>query len=75
MDKKQTVQWIVTAALRMVAGYLAIKFGKDAIDEQTWTALGEGLAGAILAGLSIYTSVKARKTLLATEPQATEAKK
>jgi len=68
VDTKQTIQWIVTAALRLVAGYLAIKFGKDAIDEKTWQALGEGLAGAALAIISIWTSVKARKTLLMQKP-------
>lgn len=68
MDKKQTIQWVITAVLRLVAGYLAIKFGKDAIDEPTWTALGEGLAAVVIAGVSVWTSVKARKALLAQEP-------
>ena len=68
MDKKQTIQWVVTAVLRLVAGYIAIKFGKDLVDEQTWTTLGEGLACVVIVVLSIFTSVKARKTLLAQEP-------
>jgi len=66
MDNKKTIQWIVTATLRLVAGYVAVKFGKDAVDEQTWASLGEGCAAVIIAALSIWTSVKARKTLLAT---------
>jgi len=68
MDKKQTIQWIVTAVLRLVAGYFAVKFGKDAVTEPTWAALGEGLAAVVIGGISIWTSVKARKQLLATPP-------
>ena len=68
MDWKQTIQWIITALLRLVAGYLAIKFGKDAVDQDTLGALGNGLAAAAIAGISIYTSIKARKKLLATPP-------
>ena len=68
MDKKQTVQWIVTAVLRLIAGFVAVKFGVDAVSDPTWTTLGEGLVGVIIAGASVYTSIKARRTLLATEP-------
>ena len=65
---KTTVQWIVTSALRLLAGYFAVKFGKDAVDEQTWASLGDGLVAVVIAGLSIWTSIKARKTLLAAKP-------
>jgi membrane protein YdbS with pleckstrin-like domain len=68
MDKKMVIQWIVTAVLRLAAGAVAYKFGKDAVNEQTWTAIGEGAIAALLAVVSIYTSVKARKNLLETPP-------
>jgi hypothetical protein len=70
VDKAQTIRWIVTAALRLLAGYFAVNLGQDAVSEQTWASLGDGLAAAIIAGLSIWTSIKARKTLLSQPPPA-----
>ncbi len=68
MNKQETVRWIVTAALRLLAGYFVVKFGKEAVSADTWAALGDGLAAVVIAGLSIYSSVRARKTLLDTKP-------
>jgi hypothetical protein len=67
MDK-QTIQWVATALMRLVVGYVAVKLGKDAVDEGTWSALSEAAAALVIVGLSVYSSIKARKTLLATEP-------
>lgn len=68
MDK-QTILWIVTAALRLMAGALAGKLGWDAATQEAnvQTAAG-GAVALIMVGISIYTSVKARQKLLATEP-------
>lgn len=70
MDSMQTIQWIVAAVVRLAAGYVAIKFGKNCVDDVTWTNIGAAFAGLAIAGVSIYSSVKARKTLLATPPPA-----
>lgn len=68
MDK-QTILWIVTAALRLLAGAVAGKLGWDAA---TQAANVETAAGAVVAlalvGISVFTSIKGRKALLATEP-------
>ncbi len=68
MDK-QTILWIVTAALRLLAGAVAGKLGWDAATQEinVQTAAGAVVA-LVLLGISIYTSVKARKVLLATPP-------
>ena len=68
MNKTETIRWIVTALLRLVAGYVAVRFGEHAIAAETWAALGTGLAAFIIAGLSIYSSVRGRKALLDTKP-------
>jgi len=68
MDK-QTILRIVTAALRLLAGALAGKLGWDAATQEAnvETAAG-GVAALVLVGISVYTSIKARKALLATKP-------
>lgn len=68
MDTSKTIQWVVTAGIRLVAGYFAVKLGQDAISEQTWASVGSALSALVIAGLSIYSSVKARKTLAESEP-------
>jgi len=68
VNKAETIRWIITAALRLLAGYVAIRFGKEAVAADTWAALGNGLAAVVIAVISIITSVKARKTLLNAEP-------
>jgi hypothetical protein len=68
MDK-QTILWIVTAALRLLAGAVAGKLGGDAVTQETNVqTAAEAVTALVLVGISIYTSVKARKTLLATVP-------
>lgn len=60
---KTILQWIITSLLRLLAGYFAVKFGKDAIAQESWDALGEGILAVLIAGSSIYTSVNARRKL------------
>lgn len=68
MDKSQTIQWVVTAVIRLVAGYVAVKFGTDAVSDATWTSISLAVAGAIVGIISVYSSVKARKALADTVP-------
>jgi len=68
MDK-QTILWIVTAALRLLAGAVAGKLGWDAATQEASVQTAAGaVAALVMLGISIYTSVKARQKLLATEP-------
>ena len=69
VDKAQTIRWLVTSGLRLVAGYVAIKFGADAVTDGTWAAVGDGLIAVIVGGMSIWSSIAGRKKLLATEPK------
>lgn len=69
MDKAKVIQWITTAAGRGIAWFLAGKLGLEAVQSNDLgMALAEALAALVIAGVSIYTSVKARKVLLATYP-------
>ena len=63
MDKTTTVKWVVTSALKLLAGYVAIRCGQNAVSADTWTAIGEGLVAAILAGAAIWHSVRDRKEI------------
>jgi len=68
MDK-QTILWIVTAALRLLAGAVAGKLGWDAATQEANVQTAAGAVVAlVLVGISVYTSVKGRQKLLATEP-------
>lgn len=68
MDK-QTILWIVTAALRLLAGAVAGKLGWDAATQEVNVQTAAGaVAALVMVGISVYTSVKARKVLLATVP-------
>lgn len=74
MNQSDTIKWVVAAVLRLVAGYVAVKLGKDAVSGETWTALGDGLAATAIAVVSIWTSVKGRRKLLNTTPPSDTAK-
>lgn len=69
MDNKQVIQWITAAAARGIAWVLAGKLGLAAAqaDELSLT-IAAALAALAVAGFSIYSSVKGRKTLLLTDP-------
>lgn len=69
MDKKQIIAWLLPIAARLIAGYLTVKLGMDAAEADSHAGAIANAAGAlVLAGVSIYTSVKGRKKLLAQEP-------
>jgi hypothetical protein len=69
MDKKKVIEWVVAAVARGIAWFLAGKLGIEAAQSNE---LGVTIAGAltalVVAGISIYTSVKGRGKLLAAEP-------
>jgi len=71
MDSKKTIEWITAAVGRGIAWVLAAKAGLAAAEAREH---GATLAGALVAlalvGVSIYTSIKGRKKLLASEPPA-----
>jgi len=69
MDNAKVIQWIATAAARGIAWFLAGKLGLEAVQSnELGAAIAQALAALVIAGVSIYTSVKARSKLLATEP-------
>jgi hypothetical protein len=69
MDNAKVIQWIATAAARGIAWFLAGKLGLEAAQSnELGTALAEALGALVIVSVSIYTSVKARKVLLATPP-------
>ena len=69
MEKKQLILWLAGIAARGIAWILAAKFGFEAAQStELGTGIAEALAALAIAGVSIYTSVKGRKALLAAEP-------
>jgi len=68
MDKALVVRWVAGIVARGIAWVLAAKFGLAAAESQDLAAqVGQALAALILVGISIYSSIKGRKTLLVTE--------
>lgn len=69
MDKKQVIRWLVTIIARGLAWILAAKLGLEAAQAQNEaTAAAEAVGALILVAISVYSSVKGRKKLLASEP-------
>jgi len=69
MDNAKVIQWVATAAARGIAWFLAGKLSLEAAQSnELGTAIAQALAALVIAGVSIYTSVKARDKLLATPP-------
>ena len=69
MDNKQVIQWITAAAARGIAWVLAGKLGLAAASaDELGLSIAGALAALVLAGISIYSSVKGRSKLLLTEP-------
>ena len=71
MDKTQLIKWLVPIVVRGLAWIFAARLGMTAVEsgdlaQQVGTAIG----ALILAGVSIYTSVKGRNALLKTTPPA-----
>jgi ABC-type uncharacterized transport system permease subunit len=76
MDKQLAIQWLVTAAVRLIAGYFVVKLGGNAVAYGTTIdGFASGVGSAVLAGISLYTSVKGRQVLLNTPvPQTRDEK-
>lgn len=71
MDNKVIIGWIVTASVRGAAWLLAGKLGLEAAQSQSIAEqIGFAVGALITIGVSIYSSVKARKTLRESEPPA-----
>jgi len=69
MDHKQLIAWLVPVVARGVAWILAAKLGFEAAESQDLaTQIGSAVGALALVAVSIYTSVKGRKKLLATPP-------
>lgn len=67
MNKSIVIKWIVAAITRGTAWGLAGWLGMEATQAgETSGQIGNAVAALILAGLSIYTSLKGRKKLLET---------
>ncbi|KPK82785.1 MAG: hypothetical protein AMJ81_09240 [Phycisphaerae bacterium SM23_33] len=69
MDKKQLIRWLIPIIARGLAWFFAMKLGLEATQAQNQaTAAAEALGALALVGISIYTSVKGRRKLLAQQP-------
>ena len=69
MDKKKLIQWATAAVARGIAWFLAGKLGMEAArSDELGTTIAAALAALVVAGISIYSSVKGRGRLLAAEP-------
>ena len=69
MNNRQVIQWITAAAGRGIAWFLAVRLGLDAAQSgQLGTSIAQAVAALVLAGISIYSSVKGRRRLLAASP-------
>jgi hypothetical protein len=69
MDAKMIVGWIVGIAARGIAWVFAAKLGQDAASSQVNAqAAAEALGALVLVAVSVYSSLKGRKTLLNADP-------
>jgi hypothetical protein len=70
MDKKQLILWLAGIVGRGIAWILTAKLGMAATEAGvTGVGIAEALGALALFGISIYSSVKGRKALLAAEPK------
>ena len=73
MDHRQLIRWLIPVIARGVAWILAAWLGLEASEAQGSALQAAGALGALaLVGVSVYTSVKGRKKLLAMPPRPTE---
>ena len=69
MDSKQLIKWLLPIVARGLAWVFAAKLGLAAAEAQSEAAAAAEALGALaLVAVSVYTSVKGRKTLLARQP-------
>jgi phosphotransferase system glucose/maltose/N-acetylglucosamine-specific IIC component len=66
VDKKQLIKWLIPIIARGLAWFFAVKLGLAAAQAESEAAAAAQAIGAlVLAVVSVYTSVKGRKKLLA----------
>lgn len=71
MDKKKVIEWVVAALARALAWVFAAKLGMEATEaDSVGIGIAEAVGALVLAGFAIYSSVKGRRRLLATDPNA-----
>ena len=71
MDKAQLAKWIVAIAARGIAWFFAVKLGMSAAQANLdAAAIAEAVGALVLAGISVYSSVKGRKALAKQPPPA-----
>lgn len=69
MDKKQLIRWLIPVVTRGLAWIFAAHLGISAAESQSEAAAAAEALGALaLVAVSVYTSVKGRRTLLNQEP-------
>ncbi len=69
MDAGQVLKWVLPILARGVAWILAAKLGMEAAQANSAALQAvEALGALVLVAVSVYTSVKGRKTLVLTEP-------
>ena len=74
MDKQTLLKWIVAAIARGIAWLLAAKLGMEAAQAEDLASQAAGLLVALaVVGLTVYTSTRGRKKLLATPPPEKKA--
>jgi len=67
MDYRQVLKWLLPIVVRGLAWILAAWLGMEATAaDSNAAAIGEALLALVLVGISVYTSIKGRKTLLET---------
>jgi hypothetical protein len=69
MDYGQLIGWVIPVIVRGVAWFFAVKLGLESKEAEGLAGqIGSVLAAGAIAGVSVYTSLKGRKKLLAQEP-------
>jgi len=69
MDNKVLIAWVIGLVTRGIAWVLAAKLGMDSLESQSLAGqAANGIGAILLVAISVYSSVKGRKTLLATPP-------
>jgi len=65
MDNKTLITWLTGIVARGVAWFFAVKLGMETVQAESNASMIANAVGAlVLAGISIYSSLKGRKTLV-----------
>jgi len=64
MDNKTMTIWLTGIVARGIAWFMAVKMGMNSVEaESNASMLANAVGAVILVGISIYSSLKGRKTL------------